>query len=111
MEELIWYAEQLYDMKVKVSYSEDRSILFLHNHFDDFKIYLNDKERFNYYTIAHKNKKENQGHWHTQMKCRDLNYGIYMCLVHGFNKCYGLWSNNEDFYRFYTDAMRAYRYE
>ena len=109
-EVLIQYAEQLYDMHVKVSYSEDKSILFLHTFFDDFKIYLNDKERFDYYTIAHKNRKENQGHWHTQMKCNSFDYAIYICLTHGFNKSHNLWSNTEDYHRFCKDAMRAYYY-
>ena len=107
MEELIYYAEELYNMKINISYSTDYSILFLHTMFDDFKIYLNDKERFGKYTVSHKNKyKENT--WHTQFKCEDFEYAIYMCLVHGFNKAYGIWSEQEDYERFLIDAKRAY---
>ena len=108
---LIWYAEQLYDMKVTISYSKDNNIMFLHTHFDDFKIYLKDKERFDKYTVSHKNKVEAKGNWHVQMTCKNLDYAIYMCLVHGFNKIYNLWSTNEDYYRFCNDAIKAYNYE
>ena len=109
-EVLIQYAEQLYNMPVKVSYSEDKNILFLHTFFDDFKIYLQDKERFDKYTVSHKNKKEANGNWHVQIKCNSFDYAIYTCLVHGFNKAYSLWSNTEDYYRFRKDALKAWNY-
>ncbi len=109
-QELINYASYLYDMPITISFAK-KDILFLHTPFDDFKIYLKDKERFNYFTIAHKNHYENKGAWHTQMKCKKLDYAIYMCLVHGFNKIYNLWSEDEDYERFLIDARRAMNYE
>ena len=108
---LIWYAEKIYDITVKLSFSKDNSIMFIHTPFDDFKIYLKDKERFNNYTVSHKNKKENCGNWHTQFRCRDLDYGIYMCLVHGFNKYHNIWSYDSDYIRFRIDTVKAYNYE
>ena len=103
--ELINYASYLYDIKVSISYLQN-NILFLHTPFDDFKIYLQDKKRFGYFTIAHKNHKQDKKYWHTQLKCNTLDYAIYICLVHGFNKIYNLWSSQEDYERFLADAKR-----
>jgi len=109
-EELIWYAEQLYDMKVKVSYSADKSIMFIKTPFDYFKIFLKDYSRFGYYTISHQNKKENKAWWHRQATARTLRFAVFICLVHGFNKIYNIWYTQEDFERFTYDARRALNY-
>ena len=107
---IIWYAEQIYDTKISIAYSKDKTIMFIKTPKNRFKIYLLDFERFGYYTVMHENRYSDKG-WHKQLRARSLNYAIYMCCVHDFNKENGIWSYNFDYKRFMDDAYKAYNWK
>lgn len=107
---IIWYAEQIYDTKISITYSKDKTVMFIKTPENYFKIYLLDFERFGYYSVMHENHYGEKG-WHRQLRARSLNYAIYMCCVHDFNKENSIWSYNFDYKRFMDDAYKAYNWK
>lgn len=113
-DELVWYASEIYG-KVNIKYSSNREIMFISTPWDNFKIFLKDKERFGEYTVYHQNKHKhcddiNYG-WHRQRTCFTLDFAVFVCVVHGFQKEFNLPFDHGDFKRFKKDAERAYNYK
>ena len=50
---LLKYGEMVYGGPMLMAFSSDQTIMFIITPWDKFKIYLKDKERFGYCTIAH----------------------------------------------------------
>ena len=71
-----------------------------------FKVSLLDGSRFNRYTFFHKNHVPYDGHFHKHMDCVDLEYGMYRCFTHAFNKKNGIPYSKEDWKRFEKDALK-----
>ena len=88
------------------SYKIEGTMLFIYCGSDEFKVNLLDGSRFDKYTFFHKNYKANHGHFHKQLECRDLEYGLYRCFTHEFNYIYGITSGPEDYKRFAKDALK-----
>ncbi len=106
--QIAWYAGEIYG-EVKLTYSPNKDILFIKTPWDYFKIYLNDKLRFGYYTIMHQNRYNEN--WHKQKKCNSLNFAVYMCAIHGFYKENNLYSEFGEFDKFTNDAIKAWKYK
>jgi hypothetical protein len=88
------------------SYKIEGTILFIYCGSDEFKVNLLDGSRFDKYTFFHKNYKANHGHFHKQLECRDLEYGLFRCFTHEFNYRYEITSNPEDYKRFAKDVLK-----
>lgn len=112
--ELVWYASQIYG-KVIIKYSPNKEIMFISTPWDNFKIFLKDKERFGEYTIFHQNKHKQKDEaeyaWHKQRTCFTLDFVVFICAVHGFQKEFDLRFDHVDFKRFKQDTIRAYNYK
>ena len=105
---IAWYAGEIYG-EVKLAYSPNKDILFIKTPWDYFKIYLNDKSRFGYYTVMHQNKHDDG--WHKQKKCDKLNFAVFLCVVHGFYKEHNITTKFGDFERFIEDTEKAWKFE
>ena len=88
------------------SYNVQGTILFVTCGDDEFKVNLLDGSRFNKYTFFHKNNSFNHGHFHVQLKCDTLEFGLYRCFTHDFNKKNGISFDKEDWWRFEADALK-----
>lgn len=88
------------------SYEVQGHILFMYSGNDVFKVSLLDGSRFDKFTFYHKNHVPYDGHFHKHMECRDLEYGIFRCFTHSFNKENGIPFNKEDWWRFEKDAVK-----
>lgn len=88
------------------SYEVQGHILFIYCENDIFKVSLLDGSRFNKFTFFHKNYKSNNGYFHKQFDCRDLEYGLFRCFTHEFNIKYGIPYSKEDWWRFEKDALK-----
>jgi hypothetical protein len=73
---------------------------------DVFKVSLLDGSRFDEFTFYHKNHVPYDGHFHKHFVCRDLEYGVYRCFTHAFNKIYQIPYDKEDWKRFEKDALK-----
>jgi hypothetical protein len=73
---------------------------------DMFKVSLLDGSRFNQFTFFHKNHVPYNGHFHKHMTCRDLEFGIFRCFTHSFDKEIGIPYSKEDWKRFENDALK-----
>lgn len=88
------------------TYQVQGTILFMTCGNDEFKVNLLDGSRFDKFTFYHKNRAANQGHFHKQLECRDLEYGLYRCFTHEFNKLYDISYSKEDWWKFEADALK-----
>jgi hypothetical protein len=87
------------------SYEVKGSILFIRCGNDEFKVNLFDGRKFGKYTFFHKNK-SNKGYFHKQLECKDLEYGLFRCFTHNFNKLYNISYSKEDWWKFEADALK-----
>ena len=81
------------------------TILFIWCGDDRFHVNLLDNSRFGKYTFFHKNRAYRQQYCHKQFDCRDLEFGLFKCFTHDFNKKYGIPYTTEDWIRFKNDAL------
>ena len=80
---LLKYGEMVYGSPMTMTFSPDKTIMFISTPWDNFKIYLKDKERFGFYTLAHQNK---------QNLIKKLVLIITLMIITDLNKmlCYGV---------------------
>lgn len=88
------------------SYEVQGHIMFMYSGSDVFKVSLLDASRFNQFTFFHKNHIPYDGYFHKHMTCKDLEFGIFRCFTHSFNKEIGIPYNKEDWRRFEKDALK-----
>lgn len=88
------------------SYKIKNTTLFIYCGCDEFHVNLLDGSRFDKYTFFHKNQAANTQYFHKQFECRDLEFGLYKCFTHDFNKKIGIPFNREDWWRFEKDALK-----
>lgn len=88
------------------SYKIKNTTLFIYCGSDEFHVNLLDGSRFDKYTFFHKNQAANTQYFHKQFECRDLEFGLYKCFTHDFNKKIGIPFNKEDWWRFEKDALK-----
>lgn len=88
------------------SYKLKDTMLFIYCGDDRFHVNLLDGSRFDKYTFYHKNKASNTKYSHKQLECRDLEYGLFRCFTHNFNKKYEIPYDKEDYKRFAKDALK-----
>lgn len=87
-------------------YEIKNTTLFLYIGNDAFYVNLLDGSRFGKYTFFHKNNATNTKYCHKQLECKDLEYGLFRCFTHEFNKQYEIPYSKEDWWRFEADALR-----
>lgn len=76
---------------------------------DKFRVNLTDKQRFGYYTFFHRDsgrRIDGKYYYHTQLKDKELAHGLFLIWCHKFNKDLGIWSTEEDWFRFINDAYQ-----
>lgn len=78
--------------------------LFMYSGNDVFRVSLFDGNRFGQFTFYHKNSRD--GYFHKQLVCRDLEYGIFRCFTHSFNKENDIPYSKDDWIRFEKDALK-----
>lgn len=88
------------------TYEIRNTTLFIYVGNDEFHVNLLDGSRFDKYDFFHRNKTTNTKYCHKQLECKDLEYGLFRCFTHGFNKQYGIPYNKEDWWKFEADALR-----
>ena len=88
------------------SYEVQNYWLFMYSGKDVFRVNLFDGNRFGQFTFYHKNNISRDGHFHKQLTCRDLEYGIFRCFTHSFDKENGIPYDKEDWRRFEKDALK-----
>lgn len=88
------------------TYKVDDTVLFIVCGNDEFKVSLLDGSRFGEFTFYHKNKKPRNGYFHKHLVVKDLEYGIFRCFTHEFNREYGIRYNKDDWRRFEQDAVK-----
>lgn len=88
------------------SYEVKDSFLCIHSGKDTFVVNLFDGSRFGKFTFYHKNHFGDRKFLHKQIMCRDLEYGIFRCFTHSFNREYGIPYSREDWERFEQDALK-----
>ena len=71
---------------------------------DEFYLRLDDCARFGFYTLVHRNTCRKK-HFHTQAKCNNLHYAIFLAYTHHIGKTNNLPNNTEDYHYFVSDAM------
>jgi hypothetical protein len=96
------YLKFLYGGNTKIN----GSILWIYTEEDVFKVNLTDYQRFGKYTFFHKNRFPNDGNFHKQMTCCDLEYGLFRCFTHYFNRRYRIPYSKEDWECFRRDALK-----
>lgn len=88
------------------SYIIKGTTLYMYCGNDEFHVNLLDGSRFDKYTFFHRNNVSDKQYCHKQLECRDLEYGLYRCFTHDFNKKYGIPYDKEDYKRFAKDALK-----
>lgn len=88
------------------SYEVQEYQLFIYSDQNVFKVSLFDGSRFGEFSFYHKNHVPYNGYFHKHLTCRDLEYGIFRCFTHAFNKKYGIPYSKEDWKRFEKDALK-----
>lgn len=88
------------------SYKVNGKFLYMYVSDDVFMVNLLDGSRFNKYTFYHQNHAAKKEYFHKQLECRDLEYGIFRCFTHSFNKEYGIPFDKEDWLCFERDALK-----
>ena len=88
------------------SYEVQGHILFMYSGKDTFKVSLLDGSRFNKFTFFHRNQTVNTGFFHKQMTCRDLEYGIFRCFTHSFDRENNIQFDKENWEYFKRDALK-----
>ncbi|MGN0246938.1 MAG: hypothetical protein ACI4DK_13370 [Lachnospiraceae bacterium] len=88
------------------SYEIRNSTLFMFCGNDEFYVNLFDGSRFGEYTFFHKNYKFDTKYFHKQFTCKQLEFGMYQCFTHDFNKKYNISYKKEDWKRFEKDALK-----
>ena len=88
------------------SYEVQGHMLFMWSGEDVFKVSLFDGSRFNKFTFFHKNHVYHDRYYHKQFECKDLEYGIWRCFTHSFNRKIGISYSKEDWTRFEKDVLK-----
>lgn len=87
------------------SYEVKNKFLYMYIDEDVFIVNLLDGSRFNKFTFYHQNHVANK-HFHKQLTCKDLEYEIFRCFTHAFNKKYDIPYSKEDWICFEKDALK-----
>ena len=88
------------------SYEVKGYLLFIYSGDDVFKVSLLDGSRFDKFTFFHKNHVFYDGHFHKHLTCNDLEYGIFRCFTHSFDKENNIPYDKENWVRFEQDALK-----
>lgn len=84
-------------------------LLYVEVNGDKFRVNLTDKERFGFYTFFHRDsgrRLDGKWYYHSQLKDKSLAHGLFLIWCHKFNKDLGIWSLEEDWFKFINDAYK-----